>query len=111
MEIPDPSAPSEEDTEYDGFLSYAAEWHALTIGMGVGLTAALLFALGFVDLAVLITTAIVFTALGMELEDYVLTKKLDLDRKVVRDVSKEPWYAIGGVIIGWIGGVLISLFL
>lgn len=34
----DPSAPSEDETEYDGFLSYAAEWHAFTHGVYKGVT-------------------------------------------------------------------------
>ena len=33
-----PDKPNEEDTERDGFLSYAGEWHALTIGVYRGLT-------------------------------------------------------------------------
>lgn len=32
-----PDEPSEDDTERDGVLSYAAEWHALAIGIAHGL--------------------------------------------------------------------------
>jgi len=28
--------PSEEDTDRNGFLSYSGEWHALTVGFGMG---------------------------------------------------------------------------
>lgn len=34
----DPSAPSEDDTDYDGAFSYAAEWHAFSHGVYKGLT-------------------------------------------------------------------------
>lgn len=34
---PGPDSPSEEDTEWDGFLSYAAEWHAFAIGFYDGM--------------------------------------------------------------------------
>lgn len=34
---PGPDSPSEEDTERDGFLSYAAEWHALAHGVYDGM--------------------------------------------------------------------------
>lgn len=33
-----PDAPSEDDSERNGVLSYAAEWHALTHGVYLGLT-------------------------------------------------------------------------
>lgn len=33
-----PDAPTESDSERDGFLSYAGEWHAFTIGMYSGVT-------------------------------------------------------------------------
>jgi len=32
-----PDSPEEDDTERDGFLSYAAEWHALSLGLYDGL--------------------------------------------------------------------------
>jgi hypothetical protein len=33
-----PDAPRESDTERDGFLSYAAEWHAFAIGFYDGMS-------------------------------------------------------------------------
>lgn len=39
MSDPDlPDEPSESDTDYDGFLSWSGEWHALTHGVYKGLT-------------------------------------------------------------------------
>lgn len=35
--MPLPDEPNESDTERDGFLSYAAEWHALAHGMYNGM--------------------------------------------------------------------------
>lgn len=32
-----PDAPTEDDSERDGFLSYAAEWHALSHGLYDGM--------------------------------------------------------------------------
>lgn len=34
----DPSQPRESDTDYDGFLSYSAEWHAFSHGIYMGFT-------------------------------------------------------------------------
>lgn len=37
--MPLPDAPNEEQTTRDGLLSYAGEWHALSIGLTLGLIA------------------------------------------------------------------------
>lgn len=42
MSLPD--GPTEDDTERDGFLSYAGEWHAVAHGVYNGLTDSLLSA-------------------------------------------------------------------
>lgn len=35
--MPGPDSPTESDSERDGFLSYAAEWHAFAIGVYDGM--------------------------------------------------------------------------
>lgn len=79
--INDPKAMStESDTERDGFLSYTTEWHALIIGSATGLVSALTAAY---ELAALL----VFAALGLKAAD----------AKGLREVRREPWYALGGL--------------
>ena len=63
--------PNEEDTERDGFLSYAGEWHALTIGVYRG-----------------------FTQIRPMDDDYEKVR----DR--YSDVESEPWYYKGGYVLG-----------
>ena len=40
MDILDADAPTEADSERDGLLSYAGEWHALEVGLLAGFTTA-----------------------------------------------------------------------
>lgn len=66
-----PDAPTEEDSERDGAFSYAAEWHAFTIGFYRGLTTYKPWS-----------------------DDYdEIAEQFD-------DVAKEPWYYKGGYIFG-----------
>lgn len=81
------SRPTEESHEYDGVLSYADEWHALVLGLGVGITG---------NLA--LVSAVVSYALGRG------SGSLDTSDPHVRDVAEEPAYAIGGMVVGWLVG-------
>lgn len=77
-------APREADSERDGLLSYAAEWHALEIGLFVGISGQweLITALaGF---------AVGGAALNSQLRDV----------QHVRDAAREPGYAAAGIVIG-----------
>lgn len=57
----------------------------------------------------MIPLSIVFMlAVGMKLEEYKPTKDVDINSKVKREVSKEPWYAIGGMVIFFSVVVAIS---
>lgn len=77
-------APTEADSQRDGVLSYALEWHALIMGLGAGLASGLAQR---PELLVLV----VGVALGIKAAP---TKKL-------RQLKREPWYAIGGTLIGY----------
>lgn len=92
IELPD--SPHESGTDRDGFLSYAKEWHALTIGFGAGLAAA---TTGRWELLAVIAAL----ALGVG----GASKVSDL---VARNVKKEPWYALGGLIFGALLGIAAS---
>lgn len=72
-----------EGGEYRGLLSYAAKWHALLLGFGVGYA-------GGPELR----TVVVAYALGRG------GKGALGDSQHVRDIAKEPGYAIAGVVLG-----------
>lgn len=92
------SAASEDDTEYDGAFSHAGEWHAFTLGLGAGMAAALA---DRPDIAV----SVIVTALGLKGAGELDERSGD---GVIHEIKREPWYAIGGVIIGFsvIGGMV-----
>lgn len=81
-----PDGATEADTERDGLLSYAKEWHALIIGLGIGIT------LGLAGIA--LTTSVALGLLGLD------KARQKLGRKAVINLKAEPWYGIGGSIIG-----------
>lgn len=86
-------APSESDSARDGVLSYSAEVHALALGLGAGVVTALLLVLGHRELSALPAVAVVGWALGIR----KVPKGADSH---VRDVAREPAYAVGGVAVG-----------
>ena len=77
-----PDGKTEDDTERDGFLSYAGEWHALTIGVYRGLTHLRPWDDEFQEVA----------------------ERYD-------DVANEPWYYKGGYVLGTLLQVGVALFL
>jgi len=86
----------ERFSDRGGLLSYATEWHALIIGLGAAL------GLGIPGLG-----AVAATALGLKGMKWIST------RKAVQELTKEPWYGIGGALIGVVGhhfGLLGMLF-
>ena len=76
-------AASESDSERDGLLSYASEWHAAIIGLACGL------GLG-VPGVVLITAS----ALGLKRWEQIS------NRKALRELRREPLYGICASILG-----------
>jgi len=89
-----PDGPTEESTDRDGVLSYAKEWHALFIGLGAGLAAA---TTGRYELLALVATI----ALG-------IGGASEASAPVAKNVKKEPWYALAGLLIGAILGHAIT---
>lgn len=82
-------APTESESDRDGVLSYAAEWHALEIGLAVGFLAAVS---GEWHLALLVATV----ALGVR----------KAQGKTLREVAREGWYALSGLFVGAIIGMV-----
>lgn len=87
----DPSAPTESSTEYDGFLSYAAEWHSLAIGSFLGLASVL--------------------AQSPELAALLLAHALGERRSKGHwaDVGREVAYAAGGFVVFYVVGYVVLL--
>lgn len=87
------SAPNEDATEYDGFLSYAGEWHALIIGLGTGFTAA-------VAGQPIVLAGLFTVALGISGVDLGVKFR---GRGVAHELRREPWYAVGGGLVAYVG--------
>lgn len=77
-------APTEAGSERDGVLSYAAEWHALEVGLFVGLSGQ------WPLIAALAAFSVGGAAMGQRLRDV----------QHVRDAAREPGYASAGVVAG-----------
>lgn len=88
-----PDSRTEAGTERDGVLSYAGEWHALVVGFAVGFAAAVT---GRWELAGVLAAA----ALGVE--------GGKRSGKAFGEVRSEPWYALGGLVVGVPIGVAVG---
>lgn len=97
-----PDAPTERASERDGFLSYASEWHSLTIGAGAGLIGGLTFGTPMQAVGLTAMLAVVAVALGLKAAE-------KLRSSVTAEVKKEPWYALAGVIGLFLLGRLIAI--
>lgn len=85
---------TEATTERDGAFSYHAESHAAGLGIAAGWFAT---ATGETKLLGVVYAAAVYgRASGTN----------DKRRRIVRDVIQEPHYAVGGVVIGAVIGML-----
>lgn len=76
------SGASESDTDYDGPFSYSGEWHAFTLGLGIGFASVM---------PVPKLKAFVFRTVGL---------KTDTRTGAIAEARRESWYALGGVILG-----------
>ncbi|WP_254768220.1 hypothetical protein [Salinilacihabitans rarus] len=88
-------APSEDDTDRDGFLSYHAESHAAGVGLGVGIAAS---ATGDLQYA----GAILAMAFGLNRGPTLS------NAKITEDVRQEPHYALGGLGLGLLLGSVLG---
>lgn len=90
-------AATEAGTIRDGFLSHATEVHALVIGLGAGFVSELLH-------QPIAAAAVVMVALGLKGADWA---RRHLSSEVVGEVRQEPWYAVAGVLVGYVVGVAV----
>jgi len=86
------SGGTESDTDYNGVFSYAGEWHAFLIGIGAGIVAVY-------TNQPLVGVGVIGVALGVK-GIGKLAGPLD-GKNVVHEIKREPWYAIGGTLLGW----------
>lgn len=90
----------ESDTERDGFLSYAAETHSVGYGLAVGAAIALNLA------GVPWVLELVFVALGG-----VGAKRRFGNERVMREITDEPQYFLGALVLGFVVVGLVAVFL
>lgn len=102
VELPDGA--TEADTERDGFLLYAGEWHALVLGGGAGLAAG---ATGNWQLAVVVASAAFGVGAAVRSKGTVENPSLP----AIGEVKQEPWYACAGLLVGTVVGALLGRFL
>lgn len=104
-----PDESQEEDTAYNGLLSYSKEWHALAVGMGSGILSAAFWVTDSPVSSTLTMGMLVAVALGFESKARRLGLKIPEMKSVKarRSVRREPWYAIGGGIVTWVSLVLL----
>lgn len=90
-------ASTEANSKRDGFLSYHAESHAAGMGIAAGWFAT---AEGRTDLLGLVYAAAVYG------KAHATNGKR---RRILRDIRQEPHYALGGVVLGAMLGMLGNL--
>lgn len=73
---------------YEGTLSSYSEWHALIIGLGGGFVS-------YTTGDVIVAVTIILIALGFE-------TSVKIQNRAVKEIRKESWYAIAGVLIGYL---------
>lgn len=83
-----PSGATEESTEYDGLLSYSAEWHSTIFGLAAGMT-----------FATTGNTQIILGAISLALGAGRLNQHAA--ETVKEDLKKEPQYGLAGIAIGF----------
>ena len=82
-------APTEDESPRDGLLSYAGEWHSAVIGVATGLVSGLTGVFAFASFLV-----------GAALTESYLAG----NPRALREVRREPWYALGGLVAGLLVG-------
>lgn len=107
LDIPDGA--TEDETERDGFLSYAGEWHALLSGVGAGITSNP--ALIGVFLAFVFGRCEFVELLYGQFRDRLEGCPLERSQHLI-DASKEVAYSVAGVLLGlYLNGWLIGQML
>lgn len=93
-------APTESNSERNGFLSYAGEWHALAVGVAIGAWAAYA---GRPELVALVAGVAVLGRGAERLNRFVG------GRFALHELKREPWYSFGGAVIGFAAGHLAGI--
>lgn len=99
----------EHQTDYDGFLSYAGEFHALTLGLATGFASIVAGEPKVAALVILATIGV--RGSGTVARQLAKIGKKREDSTALGELRREPWYAVGGVIIGVVGGTGILVIL
>lgn len=100
-------SPTEAGSPRNGAFSYAAEWHAFSWGVGLGL--GLILALRFApDLAGALGSALVSLVAYAYSDRRQKAKDAPVPAYVVKQSEQEPHYLSGGIAIGLLlGGVVV----
>lgn len=93
----DPDAAKESDSEYDGLLSYAKEWHAAIIGATAGVIGRITKGTEYEPIGVAVMSTV--TGLAFGLEAYSKYK----NNPISNNVRAEPWYAMGCMLAAYDG--------
>ena len=80
----------ESDSDYDGPFSVFREWHAFTVGLAAGVVGALT---GNLELLAIVAGL----ALGVRA----------VPAPPLRQLRVEPWYTLGGLLIGYVAVVVL----
>jgi len=92
-----PDAAKESDSEYDGLLSYAKEWHAAIIGATAGVVGRITKGTEHEPIGVAVMSTV--TGLAFGLEAYSKYK----NNPISNNVRAEPWYAMGCMLAAYDG--------
>jgi len=95
-----PIAMTEDGSDYNGPLSTYPEWHAATIGVGLGIALVLGLALNAVPLPIVgaaVARPILYAHTGRRIE--IAGRKVDMPTKYLRQIRSEPHYLDGGVAL------------
>jgi hypothetical protein len=100
---------TEDDTKYDGPFSHYGEWHAASIGLGIGVSIILATRIGPAAVSIV-------SAVGLRLVVYAITGKramvgervIDLPDRVCAQIRDEPHYLTGGIVVGVIVMTVVS---
>ena len=100
------SSAREAATERDGFLSYAGEFHAAVIGLGVGASSAVVQEPVVAASVVLATFGL--RGAGRARRQLKKVGKPGIDESALNEIRREPWYATGATLAGYIAAAVFA---
>lgn len=93
----DPDAKSEDASEYDGIFSHATETHSAIIGASAGTMGAVTRGTEFEVIGTVAMLSVLAAAFGLE-----AYSKMG-NSKTAGEVAREPWYALGCMVLFFLG--------